>query len=339
MMQTKRNKWVQPFRRNCCNNCNKMKIEDFKNKSFQLVKDIPLISPPKFTPLIADPTVLTPDETPDKRWYLFAHSVFGIQQYVSENGVDWKKINLIVRSAMRPYIYKESNTYFLFYEKYNGLKLLFSFLPKQKWYSSIQMISSNDLQHWSLPKTLIRPTLNFHQDVVLGKAVSNPCLIKTENKYRLYFSASLVKIPDCGFNEPLHITYAESDIVDGNYTCHNKPVISPTKERKWNNLGAGSMKVLGCEDGFVAFQNGIYEHHGKSGSAICILYSYDGMQWNYLQEEPILKPNPAITWMASHIYACDVKIYQDKIYLYFNARNHAHWSKGSEHIGLVIADL
>lgn len=338
-MQTKQNKWGRQFHRNCCNKDKGMKIEDFKNKTFQLVKDIPLISPPKFTPLIADPTVLTPDETPDSKWYLFAHSVFGIQQYISENGVDWKKTNLIVRSAMRPFIYRENNTYFLFYEKYSGLKLLFSFLPKQKWYSSIQMISSNDLKHWSLPETLIRPTLDFHKDEKFGMAASNPCLVKIQNKYRLYFSASLVKIPDCGFNEPLHITYAESDTIDGKYVFHNKPVVSPNKESKWNNLGAGSMKVLTCEDGFVAFQNGIYEHNGQSGSAICILYSGDGIDWKYLMEEPILKPNPAIAWMASHIYACDVKIVDHKIYLYFNARNYAHWSKGSEHIGLAIADL
>jgi hypothetical protein len=68
-----------------------MKIEDFKNLTFALVKDVPIISPPKFTPLLADPTVLLPNETPDKKWHLFAHTVFGIQHYVSENGIDWKK--------------------------------------------------------------------------------------------------------------------------------------------------------------------------------------------------------------------------------------------------------
>jgi len=100
---------------------------------------------------------------------------------------------------------------------------------------------------------------------------------------------------------------------------------------------AFSSPLLVCEDGYVAFQNGIYEHDKKSGSAICILYSKDGVQWNYLLDEPVLKPNPGIAWMASHIYACDVKFYEGRIYLYFNARNYAHWSKGSEHIGLAMA--
>jgi hypothetical protein len=99
------------------------------------------------------------------------------------------------------------------------------------------------------------------------------------------------------------------------------------------------MKVLTCNDGYVAFQNGIYEHDGVSGSAICFLYSADGINWDYLREEPILKPDPAIPWMASHIYACDVKVYQKKVHLYFNARNHPHWSKGSEKIGLAVAEI
>jgi GH43 family beta-xylosidase len=97
------------------------------------------------------------------------------------------------------------------------------------------------------------------------------------------------------------------------------------------------MKVLKLEDGFVAFQNGIYEHHGVSGSAICLLQSADGIAWTYLREEPVLKPDAANAWMASHIYACDIKCYAGKWYLYFNARNHPHWSKGSEKIGLALA--
>ena len=65
----------------------------------------------------------------------------------------------------------------------------------------------------------------------------------------------------------------------------------------------------------------------------------DGLDWTYLLSEPILAPSQDILWMASHIYACDVKIFNDKVYLYFNARNHAHWSKGSEKIGLAVAEL
>lgn len=316
-----------------------MQINDFRNLAFRLAQDTPIHSPPRFTPLIADPTVLAPDMTPDHQWHMFAHCVYGVQHFVSGDGIHWKKLKTEVRSALRPYIYREGDGYYLFYEKYAGLKLLFSFLPGQRWYSQLEMISSRDLLHWSEPKVLVRPTLAFHEDRNLGKAISNPCLLKLGDTYRLYYSASLVRVPDCGFNEPLHIAYSESKEIDGNYVPSAEPVLSPSQQHKWNNLGAGSMKVLACEDGFVAFQNGIYEHEGRSGSAICLLSSEDGIRWEYLREAPILQPDASKSWMASHIYACDPRIYNGKLFLYFNARNHAHWSKGSEHIGLAIAEL
>ncbi|MFM2283307.1 MAG: hypothetical protein RL222_811 [Bacteroidota bacterium] len=67
--------------------------------------------------------------------------------------------------------------------------------------------------------------------------------------------------------------------------------------------------------------------------------SADGVQWQYLEQKPLLAPDAQLPWMGSHIYACDPKIYDGKLYLYFNARNHAHWSKGSEKIGLAIAEF
>jgi hypothetical protein len=40
--------------------------------------DNPLISPPWPEFLIADPSVVTPDISPDDQWHLFAHSLIGI---------------------------------------------------------------------------------------------------------------------------------------------------------------------------------------------------------------------------------------------------------------------
>lgn len=313
-----------------------MKVSDFKTLQFHLTKNEPIITPPRFTPLIADPTVLLPNESVDEKWHLWAHTFLGIKHYISSNGIDWKYSDTVVRSALRPFIIKEKNKYYLFYERFSKMHL---FNPFRKWYSHLEYVSSSDLKNWSTPQVIVQPTLSFHEDKNLGKTISNPCLIKLEDKYRLYFSCSLVRVPDCGFNEPLHISYAESNTIDGHYQVVEETVFSPSQESKWNNLGAGSMKVIKCEDGFVAFQNGIYEHNEESGSAICILYSKDGINWEYLNEEPILAPQPHISWMASHIYACDPKIFDGKIYLYFNARNYAHWSKGSEKIGLAVAEL
>lgn len=313
-----------------------MKVADFKEVKFELADNNPLIFPPKYTPLVADPTVLLSNETPDGKWHLWAHTFWGIKHYTSPDGLKWNAINTVVGSALRPFIFKEGNRYYLFYERMSKRHL---FNPLSKWYSHMEVIYSDDLKTWSAPLELLKPELPFHLAPQLGKAISNPCLVKFGSKYRLYFSCSLVRVSDCGFNEPLHISYAEADTILGPYFMAKEPIISPDNISYWNNLGAGSMKVIPCEDGYVAFQNGIYEHDGKSGSAICLLVSSDGLKWEYLKEEPILSPQSKIPWMASHIYACDPKIYDGKIYLYFNARNQAHWSKGSEKIGLAIADF
>lgn len=313
-----------------------MKIQQFQGLQFRLQQHTPILFPPFGTPLIADPTVLLPTETPDRKWHLFAHTFLGIQQFTSADGVQWQKVQTVVRFALRPFIFKEDNRYYIFYEKFSGPNLV---LPGKKWYSQLELRHSDDLKKWSAPSTLVVPSLHFHRDAALGEAVSNPCLIKTGQRYRLYFSCSLVRVPDCGFNEPLHISYAESDRIDGDYVAAARPVFSPSPEMPWNNLGAGSMKVITCEDGYVAFQNGIYAHNGRSGSAICLLHSSDGIAWQYLEQKPLLAPDAQLPWMGSHIYACDPKIYDGKLYLYFNARNHAHWSKGSEKIGLAIAEF
>ena len=48
---------------------------------------LPLIEPPRFSPVIADPSFLFPEETPDGQWALFAHSAWGIHRYSSRDGV------------------------------------------------------------------------------------------------------------------------------------------------------------------------------------------------------------------------------------------------------------
>ncbi len=45
--------------------------------------------------------------------------------------------------------------------------------------------------------------------------------------------------------------------------------------------------------------------------------------------------------MRTHIYASDTAFRPEHndIYFYFNARDDWHWSKGKEHIGLMIGRL
>ena len=198
------------------------------------------------------------------------------------------------------------------------------------------MSRSADLKKWSAPVTLVRPSLDWHM-ADGNKSVSNPCLIKQDGKYNLYYSASLVLIPDCGFNQPDSIGMASSSSIDGPYELLPKPIITVNKQDPWCNLSCGSIKVLQCSDGFVGFENGIYWDDVKkqSGSAIIVLKSADGVHWNRLIQDPIIRPTSG--WRKSHVYACDVKYrtLENRSYLYYNARNGWKINEGQERIGLM----
>ena len=313
-----------------------MKIAEIKSIQWSDFSAEPLIRHALLSPVLADPTFCFPEDSPDGQWHLFAHSVWGIQHYTSPNGAEWKGRGMAVPNAMRPYLYFEGGTYYLLFEKYPPLSLVLSVIKGRKWYSEIAVMQSKDLKKWENEVILIRPELDWQQSQG-NKWVSNPCLVKVVDQYRLYFSASLVYIKDCGINEPDSIGMAVSESVCGPYRVNAKPLITVNSDDPWCNLSCGSIKVLQCEDGFVGFENGIYwdEKKQQSGSAIIVLQSADGLKWERLIREPVLKPTSG--WRRSHIYACDVKYSQTrgKWYMYYNARNDWEVSKGQENLGLL----
>ncbi len=314
-----------------------MKSEDIRALTWSDYSDNYLIDHSRLSPVLADPTFCFPENSPDKRWHLFAHSVWGIQHYVSADGIKWKDRGVVIANAMRPFLYCENGTYFLLYEKYRPLSLVLSWIKGRKWHSEIGMSQSSDLKRWTNPVTLIKPELEWHK-ADGNESVSNPCLVKQGSSYYLYYSASLVYIKDCGFNEPDSIGLARGESISGPYELMKEPIIRVNQEDPWLNLSCGSIKVLKCDNGFVGFENGIYWNTEKeqSGSAILALKSADGVTWKRLVEEPILKPSSG--WRRSHIYACDVRYHEtDKTwYMYYNARNGWTISEGQERIGLLL---
>ena len=317
-----------------------MKRSDLLKVKWTPYNSEPIISPPAGSPVIADPTVLLPDESPDGQWHLFAHSIWGIHHYTSVDGITWGKPSFLFRNVMRAYIYQENNVYYLLYEKYRPLQIMVPWMRFWKWSSHIEMRASIDLVTWSGADTLVTPSLPWHGDPKLGRSISNPCLVKRNTSYLLYFSASLSFVPDCGFSEPRYIGVAKSDSITGPYDINPEPLLSPDPTNAWCNLGAGSIKVIKTDDGFVGFQNGIYVDRvtGKSGSAIMMMDSYDGERWRQMNTDPIVKPTAG--WQRSHVYACDVKYRasQKRYYLYYNARNDWHWTRGKENIGLYYGE-
>lgn len=298
----------------------------------------PLIGPPFPSPVLADPTFLPPDSTPDGRWHLWAHSLLGIHHHTSEDGIAWKRHETVARNALRAQIVDlgagASPRYRLLYERTRA------FIPfGVPWRSWIESRSSDDLRRWSDPVVLLRPSLPWHRDAKQGEAVSNPCLVPLpDSRWRLYFSAGLVHVPDCGFNEPEYVGVADGPGPEGPFDVLPEAVLSPDAGDRWANLGAGAVEVLAVSDGWVAFQNAIgWDATTRaSSSAVRVLTSADGLDWE-VTGEPILAPAGS-GWAATHVYAVDVRDTPAGIRLYANGRNAAHWTRGREHVGLATPD-
>jgi len=177
-------------------------------------------------------------------------------------------------------------------------------------------------------------------DPVLGDSLSNPCLLELDDTFRLYFSASLAYIDDCGFCEPRYIAAAESNSLSGEFIPRKRPLIDPAGDELAGVLGAGSIKVIRMDDGFIGLQNKIYrDAKGSSRSAIFILRSEDGFTFRSARALALVAPDCG--WKSSHVYACDCRFDEGEgvWYLYFNARDGWRISEGMERIGRITGSL
>jgi hypothetical protein len=320
-----------------------MKIEDFLRIEWS-APGAPLIDPPPFSPVIADPSFLFPEETPGGGWELFAHSAWGIHRYSSPSGTEWRDRGIVVPNSMRAFVRRIDGPsgeagYSLIYEAYPPLALVLTALPfRPRWSSRIASRRSPDLHWWGRSRILLAPSLPWEMDPLLGRSASNPCLIEDgSGNWLLYYSASLSWIEDCGFCEPRYLALANGSSPEGPFVPRETPIVDPADDATPGALGAGSMKVLPMDDGFVGLQNKIFKDGaGRSRSAIFVLRSEDGIAWQAAREGPLLAPAPG--WTSSHVYACDCRFRKadGRWYLYFNARDGWRIKEGRERIGRII---
>jgi hypothetical protein len=187
-----------------------------------------------------------------------------------------------------------------------------------------------------------------------------------DTAWRLYFSAGLAYIEDCGFNEPKYIGVAMGSGPGEPFKPLPYPLLGPgldafsgtgldtrvdTVANAGPELGAGSMKVIRLDDGWLGLQNRIYRddardvghdgNHdgGASSSAIFVLRSEDGLSWRPARDQPMIAPDPGSNWRSSHVYACDCRYREadGRWYLYFNARDGWRISEGRERIGRLVS--
>ncbi len=313
-------------------------FDEFSKAEFSLYEGNPIIHNPLSSFVVADPSVLTPDVAHDGKWHLFCHTFFGVYRYESEDGISFCNKGKIAKRAMRPNINYIDGRYYLFYERTRPPVMNALSLIGFKWKSEIYCTESDDLINWCEPYPVIQNTRNYEKDDK-GIAISNPFLIKKENTYRMYYSCGQTFIKDCGFCEPTHISFAESESITKGYISRETPIISPDKNKKYLNLCSGCLKVYRLKDCYIGLQNGLFEENGKSHSAIMLLKSDDGINFEFVK--PFLVPQKCknSNWMAQYVYACCLTYYDGRLRLYFNARNVSNNLTGRESIGLYEAKI
>lgn len=311
-------------------------FEQLNNAQFELYEHNPVIRHGADSPIVADPSVLTPDLTPDGKWHLFAHTLFGVYDYLSDDGVTFGVRRKVVSRAMRPCVLVENGVYYLFYERLQPALARAAGLLGGKWKSEIFVTESRDLASFSSPRPVLRFDKEFER-AGRGYSLSNPFVLRDGDKFRLYYSAGLTYVPDCGFSEPTYICLAESDCPAECFVKADAPIMSPSGKGGGSDLGCGCIKVYKLADCYAALQNGIYTEGGRSRSAIRLLRSDDGVHFEFVKV--LLRPRVCggNEWMAQFVYASHLVRYGDELRLYFNARNTANMLAGKENIGFATA--
>lgn len=310
-------------------------VKQIVNADFKVSGSSPILKPFHGSFVVADPSMLTPDNCHDGKWHMFFHTTFGVFHAVSDNGVDFAKAQKITNRAMRPNINYIDGRYYLFFERTRPLIAnALNVVNAVRWKSEIYVVESDDLVNWTKPKPVITNTREY-ENSERGMSISNPFLVRENGVNRIYYSCGLTYIKDCGFCEPTHISYAESKRITDGYLSAAKPLISPDKNDPYLNLCSGCLKVYKLSDGYIGIQNGIYEKEGKSHSAIILLTSSDGLSFKF--EKMLVEPAvvDGKEWMKQFVYASHLVRNGDTLRLYFNARDTANPILGRECIGFA----
>ncbi|MBQ9850450.1 MAG: glycosyl hydrolase family 43 [Clostridia bacterium] len=314
-------------------------VSQIINADFRISESSPVLRPWGLSLVVADPSVLTPEISHDGKWHMFFHTTFGVYHSVSNDGIAFAKAEKIADRAMRPNINLIDGKYYLFYERTRPLIAnALNLVNAVRWKSEIYVIESSDLKNWTEPKPVITNTREYEKSN-RGMSISNPYLVQENGINRLYYSCGLTYIKDCGFCEPTHISYAESEKLTDGYVSAEKPIISPDRNNPYLNLCSGCLKVYRLSDGYIGIQNGIYEKDGKSHSAIILLTSSDGLNFEFAK----MLVEPAVVdgknWMKQFVYASHLVRHGNILRLYFNARDTANPILGRECIGFAEAEI
>lgn len=305
--------------------------------------DEPVIKGLWYVPRLSAPVFLFPEDSPDGKWHLFAHSWLGINHYVSDSGIMWEPSGLIQVRGKHPFLFKEKGLFYLVYERH-GRRIPFVERRARKLRlpyvsgSHIEIRSSTDLFLWSEPRIIFEAKdVDSSADYLKKGSIGHPQLLAVDGGYRLYVGSSKV-----GRNpsSSRYLVSAFSQNIEGPFKGESqKPLIESVGNDAYRNLATGRVSIYKGDNLFVALQNGRYwdEENLTERSAISLLKSEDGLNWEKWNDNPILVPAER-GWASKHIVSCDIHYKEDEAcwYCYYTATGDPQYGLVRESIGLLI---
>lgn len=272
---------------------------------------------------LCDPAYLLPEESPDGLWHMFAHTAVGVEHLSSTSGLEWKREHLIVARGHSPCIFKENNTYYLFYEIHDRT----SFFKKDDnslSSSRIMLTSSTDLLLWSEPKTILDSEKITRAQYKNGPVrISRPQIIEWDGGYRLYFGAGETRLYDTNQKATARLMYAQSDYLDRDYRVNPEPILDIEPDSLYRNLATGSVHIVKCSDGVAAFECAFSydEEKRKSTTNLLLLTSLDGVNFTF---NKLIQKTPTEGWASRYITSVDVryKESENSWYCYYSANGY-----------------
>ncbi|MCR5761238.1 MAG: hypothetical protein K6F82_04520 [Sphaerochaetaceae bacterium] len=312
--------------------------------------DEPVVPSLKHIPQFSDPQIIMPNQACDSRWHMFFHSWIGVHHFVSDSGIAWEPVKVIAFRGHYPSIFRDGENYHLLYEthdtRFSGSRAERKEAGRG---SRIEMRTSTDLLTWSKPRLLLKASdVPYAGNYLTKPGISRPQLLKFGDTYRLYFGASHLTLPDTGQKASRYFGFAVAKDIKGPFiVTRQTPLIEAAPDSRWKNLGCGSVRLVETDQGLYAVECGIFwnEEKKKTGAAMILLKSEDGLVFEQCRKDPILVPSER-GWASSYIMGCDMRYEASEKcwYCYFSAngkstRTLLGFFTKQEAIGLLIGAL
>ena len=308
--------------------------------------DEPMIHSQWYMPRLCDPCFLFPEQSPDGKWHLFAHTWVGLEHFSSANGIVWEPLKMIEVRGHSPFIHMEDGVWYLFYEKHDNFLQRFNRRNKEVRdlsSSRFEVRSSTDLVLFSEPKVVLDASeVPFASDGLEHPRISRPEVFKVEGGYRLYFGASHIVLEGTKQKVTRYFATATSSNLAGPY-AGERILLAPEVDNPYRNMATGSVKVVRLSDGFAAFDCAFHWNREKerNESAIIKMTSTDGISFRPMSQ-PVMLSTPSEGWASRFLTSCDVKYKKDERcwYCYYSANSRfLREDHAQESVGLLLGRI